>query len=614
MVKRAALAAQAAALHQQQALELEEFKLKQRRSKLELQTRLSMAKAEEEVFSQHGESMTAAVDEDVSQRRGALTTEPSMATDLEKAVYQLRQPSQVQPNRVSTTDKDFSQRGESMTAAADEDVSQRRGALTTEPSMATDLEKAVYQLRQPSQVQPNRVSTTDKDFSQRGESMTAAADEDVSQRRGALTTEPSMATDLEKAVYQLRQPSQVQPNRVSTTDKDFSQRGESMTAAADEDVSQRRGALTTEPSMATDSEKGVYQLRQPSELQPNMVSATDKDFSQHGEPLKYDTTTNQSETTEQNGSILTGSEASYGIAIGAGMRCVLPIGPVHVQAPDGDRCVRTYALLDSGSTTSFCTESLARKVSVRGEERILSISTLDNPDGRIQTPVVSLMVDTVIMTERVKLQKVFTNRKTDILSDHMASMLDLEGWQHLKGLDLPFACRQEVGLLIWQDVPFALMPLEVRRGKGEDELLSLHGPAAAIPDNKGMSVKDRKALDIQNEGKCKEMEQYQFHIPFKEKRPSLTDNRLVALAEHKLWSLRRKLGRDDALHYKYTEGYAEEMEEQDCQPGDVTCRYLPHHPGLRFGTGGRQALTPQCLAFGKSPSDMARRERLRSTV
>ena len=121
--------------------------------------------------------------------------------------------------------------------------------------MATDLEKAVYQLRQPSQVQPNRVSTTDKDFSQRGESMTAAADEDVSQRRGALTTEPSMATDLEKAVYQLRQPSQVQPNRVSTTDKDFSQRGESMTAAADEDVSQRRGALTTEPSMATDDQE-----------------------------------------------------------------------------------------------------------------------------------------------------------------------------------------------------------------------------------------------------------------------------------------------------------------------------------------------------------------------
>ena len=231
------------------------------------------------------------------------------------------------------------------------------------------------------------------------------------------------------------------------------------------------------------------------------------------------------------------------------------------------------------------------------------------------------MVDTGLMTERVKLQKVFTNRKTDILSNHMASMRDLEGWQHLEGLDLPFACRQEVGLLIWQDVPFALMPLEVRRGKGEDELClrtvlgwSLHGPAAAIPDNKGMSVKDRKALDIQNEGKCKEMEQYQFHIPFKEKRPSLTDNRLVALAEHKLWSLRRKLGRDDALHYKYTEGYAEEMEEQDCQPGDVTCRYLPHHPGLRFGTGGRRALTPQCLAFGKSPSDMARRERLRSTV
>ncbi|XP_030852708.1 uncharacterized protein LOC115928852 [Strongylocentrotus purpuratus] len=422
MVKRAALAAQAAALNEQQALELEEFKLKQRRSKLELQTRLSMAKAEEEVFSQHGESMTAAV-------------------------------------------------------------------------------------------------------------------EDVSQQRGALTTEPSMATDLEKAVYQLRQPSQVQPNRASTTDKDFSQRGESMTAAADKDVSQRRGALTTEPSMATDLEKGVYQLRRPSELQPNMVSATvtDKDFSQHGEPLKYDTTTNQSETTEQNGSILTGSEASYGIAIGAGMRCV---GPVHVQAADGDRCVLTYALLDSGSTTSFCTESLVRKVSSQGEERILSISTLDNPDGGIQTQVVSRMVDTGLMTERVKLQKVSTNRKTDLLSDDMASMRDLEGWQHLEGLDLPFACGQEVGLLIGQDAPFALMPLEVCRGKGEDELFairtvlgwSLHGPAAAIPDNKGMMVKDRKALDIQNEGKCKEMEQYQFHIPFKEKRPtcSLTDNRWVA--------------------------------------------------------------------------------------
>ena len=52
----------------------------------------------------------------------------------------------------------------------------------------------------------------------------------------------------------------------------------------------------------------------------------------------------------------------------------MSIVPVKVNVKGQDRKVLTYAFLDSGSNTSFCTEDLLRKLNAKGETAIPSRS------------------------------------------------------------------------------------------------------------------------------------------------------------------------------------------------------------------------------------------------
>ena len=59
---------------------------------------------------------------------------------------------------------------------------------------------------------------------------------------------------------------------------------------------------------------------------------------------------------------------------GAGVyRVALPIIPVTVRSPDGNKQYNTYALLDSGSTNSFCLQELADELQVKGKHKVMSI-------------------------------------------------------------------------------------------------------------------------------------------------------------------------------------------------------------------------------------------------
>ena len=119
-------------------------------------------------------------------------------------------------------------------------------------------------------------------------------------------------------------------------------------------------------------------------------------------------------SSSQNGFIDTTSDGNFGNAMGAGKRCVLPIVPVRVQAATGGNVLRTFALLDTGSTNSFCTKSLMQKLNVTGRKQTLSLTTLDNAQCTMDTSVVSLIVDTGPMSDRVKLDNVFTKDRINI--------------------------------------------------------------------------------------------------------------------------------------------------------------------------------------------------------
>jgi len=84
------------------------------------------------------------------------------------------------------------------------------------------------------------------------------------------------------------------------------------------------------------------------------------------------------------------------MATGAGVaatmkKVALPLVPVRAFASDGTS-VSTYALLDSGSTTTFCTKNLVDSLRLDGKRGTLSLSTLEGTGRSFETLQVCLDV------------------------------------------------------------------------------------------------------------------------------------------------------------------------------------------------------------------------------
>ncbi|XP_063962679.1 uncharacterized protein LOC135155967 [Lytechinus pictus] len=154
-------------------------------------------------------------------------------------------------------------------------------------------------------------------------------------------------------------------------------------------------------------------------------------------------------------------------AMGAGVsRIALPIVPVIVSVPgEVGGTIETFALLDSGSTNSFCLQEIAEKIQTKGRKKIVSVSTLEAPNHTMECEEVKLSVKGSSGTSSKKIEAEFLARPSlNISAVNMATEEDISRYQHLFGIDLQVTTGKEVSLLIGQDMPEALMPLEVRTG------------------------------------------------------------------------------------------------------------------------------------------------------
>nr|XP_054755549.1 uncharacterized protein LOC129261514 [Lytechinus pictus] len=285
-------------------------------------------------------------------------------------------------------------------------------------------------------------------------------------------------------------------------------------------------------------------------------------------------------------------------ATGAGsFKIALPIVPVEVRAriADSSTLVYTYALLDSGSTTSFCTEKLAERLGAKGERKVLSVSTLERAHSSMDCNVISLSVKNPTTHHEIDLTQVYTRKAINISSKNIPKRADVHDMEHLKDLDLLSSSTDlpDVELLIGQDVPEASRPLEVRSGapdevyavrtilgwtlngplrdcgnddkpvhttsfiSSDDELesqlkllWSLDSTAMLHDQSRGLSVNDKKALAVWNNTVKLKNGHYELSIPFRDDPAVLPDNYQVALG--RLESLSRRLKKDEQLHMKYT--------------------------------------------------------------
>ncbi len=328
--------------------------------------------------------------------------------------------------------------------------------------------------------------------------------------------------------------------------------------------------------------------------------------------------------------------------IGAGVSNIsLPLVPVKVKCAQTSKVVKTYAFLDSGSNTTFCTTELLNQLVVQGRETALSLTTLHQEDDLIKTSVISLEVFDLEENNMVELPTVFSTERLPISESSIPSKEDIKKWSHLEDVKLQ-SINAPVGLLIGNDVPRALEPTEVRRcdGKGPYAVKTIlgwtiNGPLgrnrtsrrctnfirsdpglddqfkkfcdmefndAAVESRLEMSVEDSRALGIMEGSAQLKNGHYEISLPWRNCPVDLPNNR--PLAEHRLNHLKKRLVKDPNLFAKYADvmdelvkkGYSRKVPENLINQPQQPLWYLPHHPVLNPNKPDKVRVVFDCAA------------------
>ncbi len=122
---------------------------------------------------------------------------------------------------------------------------------------------------------------------------------------------------------------------------------------------------------------------------------------------------------------------------GAGDNCVLAIVPVKIKSKKSDKTIEVYAFMDPGSSATFCTESLARRLNVQGRKVDMMLSTM-NSKKRVESYVLTdLEVSGLEENNFVELAKVFTQKSIPVSMENIPQQHDIDKWPYLSEVKLP---------------------------------------------------------------------------------------------------------------------------------------------------------------------------------
>ncbi|KAK0138796.1 hypothetical protein N1851_024658 [Merluccius polli] len=311
---------------------------------------------------------------------------------------------------------------------------------------------------------------------------------------------------------------------------------------------------------------------------------------------------------------------------GAGYsKCALSILPVQVKSVKGNKISQTYALLDPGSSATFCTERLAQKLCLEGKSTTVLLRTMAH-----EKPIKSVLISGLEVSELngkmfIPLPDVYTQKSMPVTKENIPTQDDLKQWPYLSEVQLPHIdC--DIDLLIgmnaanvmepWQvinsqeDGPYAVRTLlgwvingplggsnkgvematvtanRISLGDLQELLVSQYNTdfnERAYEEKSEMSVNVKKFLNIVNESVKMKEGHYCINLPFKADSITMPNNRVVA--EQRLCNLKRKFKRDPNYQKEYTEflsdvihkGYAEKVPSAQLNRSDGKVWYIPHH-------------------------------------
>ena len=156
---------------------------------------------------------------------------------------------------------------------------------------------------------------------------------------------------------------------------------------------------------------------------------------------------------------------------------------VHVHMPIVEVCVNdkesVLALLDTASSSSFCTKDLVETLGLKGRNTKYWLNTLSKSE-EVSSKVVKLNLRSVSGEQSLKLENVYVVDRIPV----QKPAVDLSTFDHLR--DLPICERVgEVSILIGQDNAEAIVPFEVKMGGKKEPIATktlfgwvLNGPAS----------------------------------------------------------------------------------------------------------------------------------------
>ena len=137
---------------------------------------------------------------------------------------------------------------------------------------------------------------------------------------------------------------------------------------------------------------------------------------------------------------------------------ILPIVPVQIKHRKGTEIIKTYAFLDQGSTATFCTEDLAKKLNIRGRKFLLR--TIAQEQKVSSYVLTDLEVCGLEEQEYIQLPNVYTQPDIPAKKANIPQKKDLVKWSYLSRVHLP-KLEAEVGLLIGANAFKAMEPWEI---------------------------------------------------------------------------------------------------------------------------------------------------------
>ena len=155
-------------------------------------------------------------------------------------------------------------------------------------------------------------------------------------------------------------------------------------------------------------------------------------------------------------------------------RVVCTAIPVKIRVKGHSKAITTYMGLDNFSTDCFMDEKLVHQLGLKGNNEIISLTTMEKIESAVKTIVINnLEIMDLEENKKVAVPVVYANRNWPFNKDDVHREEDTQDHAHLE--DIPFNFVDSyVGILIGMNMPELIKPLKIVEGKAGTPYASQH--------------------------------------------------------------------------------------------------------------------------------------------